>query len=90
MFLMDPSNTHYRIASSSSSSPPLAKIITSCRFPSCKMRRTFLDNAIMLPLSAADPAHGNSCFLQPRRQFDDFSGRGFGIVGDYHRQRPGR
>ena len=39
------------LASSSSSSPPLAKIVTSCRPPSFRMRRTRFDNTIRSPLS---------------------------------------
>ena len=67
--------------SESSSSSPLAKIVTSCKPPASRMVRTVRDSATRSPEFAANGANGYARVLEFRRQRHDLPRRRFGVIG---------
>ena len=65
----------------SSSSPPLAKMVTSCSPPASRMPRTLLRQRREIAAVEAHGADRDAGGLEPRRQRHHFSRRRFGVVG---------
>ena len=74
-------------ATLSSSSPPLAKILTSRRPPSSRMRAHRPRQCREIAAVEAHGADRDAVGLEPRRERDHLPGAGLGVVGvDQQRQ----